>query len=110
MQAQVYERRRLKTVQPGIPAHYYYDAKHYERELDIFWYNMWVEVGRLDEIPKPKDYKVYRIGTQEIIVLRDLKGSLHAFHNTCRHRGSILCTEEKGSIKGESIVCPYHAW
>ena len=33
-----------------------------------------------------------------------------AFHNTCRHRGSILCTEEQGNFARRRIVCPYHAW
>ena len=110
LQVQAYERHLLRSIEPSIPAHYYYDAKHYERELDVFWYNMWIQVGRLEEIPNPKDYKVFPIGNQNIVVLRDLKNNLHAFHNTCRLRGSILCTEEQGSIKGESIVCPYHAW
>ncbi len=111
MQAQAWVvRRRLRNIQPSIPANYYYDVNHYERELDVFWYNMWIEVGRLEEIPRPKDYKICKIGTQNIIVLRDLKGSVRAFHNTCRHRGSLLCIEDKGSINGDRLVCPYHAW
>ena len=37
-------------------------------------------------------------------------GHVRAFHNTCRHRGSILCTTEAGRFPRERIVCPYHAW
>jgi Rieske 2Fe-2S family protein len=35
---------------------------------------------------------------------------LNAFHNTCRHRGSLLCLNESGRFRNGRIVCPYHAW
>ena len=43
-----------------------------------------------------------------MIVLRDRKGEVRAFANTCRHRGAKL-------LEGEGhctslIVCPYHSW
>ena len=102
--------RRLETTKKGFPGKYLYDPDHYERELEVFYYNMWVAVGRTDEVPNPRDYKTFTVGRQNVMVVRDLKGELGAFHNTCRHRGSILCTEETGSFQGGSIVCPYHAW
>src|SRR5262249_2231346 len=97
-QASTYHKRRvaLRQLEPSIPARYYYDPQHYERELEVFWYGMWVMAGREEEIPAPRDYKVVKIGTQSIVIVRDLEGRLQAFHNTCRHRGSILCTEEQG--------------
>ena len=111
-QASTYHLRRvaLDQLEPSIPARYYYDPQHYERELEVFWYGMWVMAGREEEVPEPRDYKVLKIGTQSIVILRDLDGQLHAFHNTCRHRGSILCTEEQGRLPGRRLVCPYHTW
>jgi Rieske 2Fe-2S family protein len=111
-QASTYHLRRvaLDRLEPSIPARYYYDPQHYERELEVFWYGMWVMAGREEEVPEPRDYKVLRIGTQSIVILRDLDGQLRAFHNTCRHRGSILCTEEQGRLPGRRLVCPYHSW
>src|SRR5262245_53979781 len=111
-QASTYHSRRLALhqLEPSIPARYYFDPQHYERELEVFWYGMWVMAGREEEVSTPRDYKVIRIGTQSIVIVRDLEGRLHAFHNTCRHRGSILCTEEQGRLAGRSIVCPYHTW
>jgi Rieske 2Fe-2S family protein len=100
----------LERLQPSIPARYYYDPRHYERELEVFWYGMWVMAGREEEVSEPRDYKVVRIGTQSLVLVRDLDGRLRAFHNTCRHRGSILCTEEQGRLPGRSLVCPYHTW
>jgi Rieske 2Fe-2S family protein len=100
----------LDRLEPSIPARYYYDPQQYERELEVFWYGMWVMAGREEEVPEPRHYKVVKIGTQSIVILRDLDGQLRAFHNTCRHRGSILCTEEQGRLPGRSLVCPYHTW
>ena len=106
MQSATYERRMMKGIEPSIPAHYYYDPQQYERELNTFWYGMWVNVGREEELPNRRDYIVKTIGDQNVVVTRDLKGNLQAFHNTCRHRGSILCTDNKGNFEGGSIVCP----
>ena len=43
-----------------------------------------------------------------MILVRDLKGTIRAFHNTCRHRGSRICAAEKGAAV--RLVCPYHQW
>src|SRR5262245_11939739 len=103
-------RTPLKRVEASIPARYYYDPQHFERELEVFWYTMWIMACREEELANPKDFKVIKIGPQGIVILRDLEGKLRAFHNTCRHRGSILCTEEAGTLRGRRIVCPYHTW
>jgi len=75
-QASTYHQRRvaLDQLQPSIPARYYFDPQHYERELEVFWYGMWVMAGREEEVPEPRDYKVLKIGSQSIVILRDLDG------------------------------------
>jgi glycine betaine catabolism A len=104
------KRQPLDRLEGGLPASWYYDAGHYRRELEAFWYGRWIAAAREEEIPAPGDWRVVRVGTQSIVVLRDASGGIRAFHNTCRHRGSILCTEGKGRFARERIVCPYHAW
>jgi Rieske 2Fe-2S family protein len=103
-------REPLAAVQPGLPASWYRDPAHYERELEAFWYRNWIAVGREEEWPAPGDWQVVRVGTQSLIVLKDEAGAIRAFHNTCRHRGSVLCTEAQGRFPRGRIVCPYHAW
>ena len=109
MQAQR-RRQPLEQTQPTIPSEWYFDPGIYEREMDAIWTKEWLYVGRSDEVAERRDFKIVKIGDQNIVLARDLEGRLRAFHNTCRHRGSILCTEESGSFEGGSIVCPYHAW
>ena len=103
-------REPLKRLEAGLPAAWYYDPAHYQRELDAFWYARWVVAAREEEVPNAGDWRVARIGTQSLVVVRDEGGQLRAFHNTCRHRGSILCTEEHGNFARKRIVCPYHSW
>jgi len=104
------ERKALERLEPGLPARWYHDPAQYARELEAFWYRRWVAVAREEELRAPGDWRVVRIGTQSIVVLRDETGALRAFHNTCRHRGSVLCTEEAGNFARRRIVCPYHSW
>jgi Rieske 2Fe-2S family protein len=103
------KRTPLKRLEAGLPAVWYRDAAHYERELEAFWYRKWVAVCRVEEIPLEGNWQTARIGKQSIFAVNTRNG-IKAFHNTCRHRGSILCTAESGSFARERIVCPYHAW
>jgi glycine betaine catabolism A len=103
-------REPLAAVQPGLPAGWYRDPAHYERELELFWYSRWIAVCREEEIPAPGDWTRARLGTQSLILVRAESGRIAGFHNTCRHRGSVLCTGDKGSFARKRIVCPYHAW
>ena len=45
----------------------------------------------------------------DVLIVRDGAGTLRAFHNVCRHRGTALCTRRRDGWP-ESIQCPYHAW
>ncbi len=99
----------LRRVEPGLPTRFYLDPEHHRRELQAFWYRHWLCVGRAEELTS-RDYRVVGIGDQAVLLTRDLEGRLQAFHNTCRHRGSALCTEPRGRFAGGAIVCPYHGW
>jgi Rieske 2Fe-2S family protein len=103
-------RKALERLEAGLPAHWYHDPAHYRRELEAFWYRGWVAACREEEIPSPGDWVRVSIGSQTIIVLKDATGVPKAFHNTCRHRGSILCEKDAGKFARGRIVCPYHAW
>ena len=104
------DRQTLARVEQGLPAHYYYDPLHYRRELEAIWYAQWIYICRAEEIAQPRDYKVVSIGDESVLITRNLGGELRAFYNTCRHRGSLLCSDPQGRFKGKSISCPYHQW
>jgi Rieske 2Fe-2S family protein len=102
--------RTLQEVQRSLPADWYYDADHYRRELEAIWYRDWVCVGHEDALARTGDFFTTRVGEQNIIVTKGKDGDIRAWYNTCRHRGSILCTREHGRFGNGRIVCPYHTW
>ena len=104
------EIRRLDRVYSTLASHCYYDPRHYRRELERIWFRSWLCAGRSEDLPAPGDYRVLTVGTQSVILTRDEGLRLRAFHNTCRHRGSLLCEEDRGRFRHRRIVCPYHAW
>lgn len=105
-----FSRPTLSHLEPSLPSRSYFDPEQYQRELDAIWFRNWLCVGRSEELAEPRDYKVVDVGNQSILVIRDHEGQLHAFHNTCRHRGSVLRANACGRFSGNTIVCPYHAW
>jgi len=102
--------RLLGEVKKSLPASWYFDEAQFSRELDAIWYRDWVCVGRLEQLERVGDFFVASIGEQRIIITRAEDGELRAFHNTCRHRGALLCREDNGRFKNGRIICPYHTW
>ncbi len=100
----------IATLKRGLPSRLYFDPEVYASELRSIWNRQWIYVCRSDAVAQPGDYRVVQIGNQSMLVVRDKVSSLHAFHNTCPHRGSILCEESSGQLPGKRIVCPYHRW
>ena len=100
----------LERVEQTLPTSHYLDAEHHARELDAIWYRSWLCVARSEQLARPRDFLVAEIGDQSVLVCRGSDDRLRAFHNTCRHRGSLLCQERAGRFRGGSIVCPYHGW
>jgi len=100
----------LRALEHTLPSSAYLNAGEYQRDLEAIWYRRWVMVCRAADIAEPLAYRVFTIGTQDVLVVRDETATLRAFHNTCRHRGSQLCTTESGRLKARLLTCPYHAW
>jgi Rieske 2Fe-2S family protein len=92
-----------------LPARHYTDPGIFRRELQAIHHDMWLHAGRAEQIEAPGRYFLVRFAGVDVIVLRDEQGEVAAFHNTCRHRGTLLCRAESGCLPG-SIQCSYHAW
>ena len=104
-----YARPRLPALITTLPARYYTDPAHFAAEMERIHFDMWLCTGRTEQIPDPGSYFVRRIGNASVIVVRGADGAVHAHHNVCRHRGTMLCGDDAGRFAGR-IQCPYHAW
>jgi Rieske 2Fe-2S family protein len=106
MQTSPVARRRLRTT---LPSRFYTDADHFRREVEHFFFHKWICAGRVDQIPNRGDYFLRDVIGESIIVVRADDGSIGAYCNVCRHRGTKICETPSGTFIG-SIQCPYHAW
>jgi len=93
-----------------LPGAAYWDDGWYRRELNQIFYSGWLYLCHASSLIEPRAFRSFTIGTQGIFLVRDEDGTLRGFHNSCRHRGSILCQEAQGKLKTRSIRCPYHQW
>ena len=100
----------LSQVEPSLESKDYYCDETFEAELKNVWYRSWIYAGRESEIACQGDFKSLRIGSQNLLLVRNEHDQINGFHNTCRHRGSELCSEEQGNLKSKNISCPYHRW
>ena len=95
------------TATRTLPWSWYVDPAVLQLEQERIFRRFWQYVGRTDEIEEAGSYQTTRAGNVPVLLVRDGEGTLRAFLNVCRHRGSIVC---KGSGKRETLQCPYHAW
>ena len=92
----------------GLPAKAYTDKDFWQKESDTVFTNSWVFVGFVHELINIGDALPITIANQPILILKNAKGNIEAFHNVCSHRCLQLVDQRKNV--GKIIKCPYHAW
>ena len=100
-----------------LPPRVFHDPDVFAFEQERWFARTWVCVGREEDVAEPGTYLLVRVCGESVAVVRDRAGSVNAFYNVCRHRGSTLLDEpDDGASNGTStgkvvrIQCPYHAW
>jgi phenylpropionate dioxygenase-like ring-hydroxylating dioxygenase large terminal subunit len=89
---------------------------HYELERDAIFGRTWLNVGRVEQVPRPGSYftKEIEAARSSVIVARGADGEVRAFHNVCRHRGNKLVwsdfPREETSGACRQFACKYHGW
>lgn len=92
----------------SLPRSFYTDADVYQADLKHIWQKEWIFAAPSAELPKSGNYITLQIGAYSVIVVKGTDGVIRSFHNSCRHRGSRVCSASKGS--SPKLVCPYHQW
>ena len=102
--------RRWPEAGPShIPNWVYTDPEIFAREQErIFAGAGWLYVCLEAEISNPGDFTRSRLGTREVVAVRDPSGEVNVLLNRCAHRSAQLCSATRGTAK--EIVCPYHQW
>ena len=92
-----------------LPPAAYTDPAVFAWEQQHFFGACWTCVGFSSELAQPGDQRAEPVGAGSVLLTRDDGGGLHAFANTCRHRGHELL-ECGATVRQNSVICPYHAW
>ena len=93
----------------GLPGWTYFNAEALALEKEHLFRRHWQLLGHVNDIPAPGDYLTFDIAGERAIAVRGKDGQVRCFHNVCRHRGSRVVADERGSCKS-AIVCPFHGW
>jgi phenylpropionate dioxygenase-like ring-hydroxylating dioxygenase large terminal subunit len=91
-----------------LPAEWYTNPKLCEREAERIFAAGWNYVGRVEQVANAGDFLTGRVGEVPIIIVHDQAGTLRAYANVCRHRGSELVLAKSGNRR--TLQCHYHAW
>ena len=92
------------------------DPAFYEAEREAIFKRTWLNVGRVELLPKTGSYftKELPVADTSLILVRGKDKVVRAFHNVCRHRGNKLVWNDypQEEVKGtcRQFTCKYHAW
>jgi phenylpropionate dioxygenase-like ring-hydroxylating dioxygenase large terminal subunit len=100
----------VNRYKPGysLEQPFYTSAQVFDFEWQHIWKKYWLFAGTTADIPRSGDYFVYSLNNDSVIIIRGNNGEVFAHYNSCRHRGSLICLEQRGHAP--KLVCPYHQW
>jgi len=103
-----------------LPAPQTYSVQDYlsedfaRAERDKLWRKVWLQAGRLEDIPEVGNYVTYDILDDSILIVRTAPDTVKAYYNVCSHRGRRLVETPQGArnARGKRLkfVCGFHSW
>ena len=95
-------------VARGLPAAAYTSEAFFALESERIFSESWVFAGFAHELARAGDVAPITVAGTPVLLVRDARGRLRAFHNVCRHR-CLKLVDRPGNV-GNAIRCPYHSW
>ncbi len=93
----------------GLPGWCYHSDALLELEKQHVFREHWQIACHLSDVPEPGNYITMDVVGERALILRDQGGIVRGFHNICRHRGSRVVADDKGTCRN-ALVCPFHGW
>jgi nitrite reductase (NADH) small subunit len=66
----------------------------------------WVEVGRVDDLPR-RGARVVETRSLNVAIFRTASDQIYALEDRCPHKDGPL---SQGIVHGENVTCPLHDW
>lgn len=97
-----------------VPVEAYISQEYASAERDRLWRKVWLQAGRVEDIPEVGNYITYDIGDDSVLIIRTAPDRIRAYHNVCTHRGRRLVDTPAGERNAHgskmNFVCGFHAW
>ena len=90
------------------PVEHYLSEERFQLERDHIFRKTPMIAAHISELASPGDFLRREVAGLPVLLARDKSGSVNAFLNVCRHRGTRLVDDEAGCK--HRFSCPYHAW
>ncbi|WP_295045771.1 aromatic ring-hydroxylating dioxygenase subunit alpha [uncultured Paracoccus sp.] len=97
-----------RTPGHALEQPFYTSPEVYQMDLETIFYREWLFAIPAAQLVKAGNYATLKVGAYNVVIVKGGDGVIRAFHNSCRHRGSIVCKERDGKVA--KLVCPYHQW
>ncbi len=100
----------LNQDRPGhtLPGALYVSDAAFQFDAEVMLKSVWLYACTVAHVKQAGDYFLFELGTNSIIIVRGRDGQVRAFWNSCRHRGSRICEQQRG--RAARLMCPYHQW
>lgn len=86
----------------------FWDEDIYQLELERIFARCWIFIAHETQLPEVGDFVTTYVGEDAVIVARARDGKIHAFLNSCSHRGNRVCFAEVGNAR--RFTCNFHGW
>ena len=80
----------------------------YDLERSRIFDRCWLYLGHASEVPEPGDYARRVVAGRPLFFARNRDRQVVVFHNTCPHRGALVCRTDRGNT--QVFQCFYHSW
>lgn len=91
----------------AMPAPFYTSEDFLTLESEAVLGQEWMCVGHIGELASPGDFYTTDMLDEQLLVTRDMEGTIRVLSNVCRHRGNKVAD---GSGNSRRFVCQYHTW
>jgi glycine betaine catabolism A len=91
-----------------LPRELYVSEEAFAFDTQVMLKSVWLYACTAAHVKSPGDYFVFELANNSIIIVRGRDMQVRAFWNSCRHRGSKICLDQKG--RAPRLMCPYHQW
>lgn len=92
-----------------LPVWTYQNREFFDLEINTLFRPNWLLTGHIGDIPDAGDYYTFDCFGERVLIVRDKRRQVRAFHNVCRHRGARLVQGERGNCP-HRLTCPFHGW